>query len=292
ETCTENVHPFSRELWGINWCFAHNGDLPHFSHGQRPHLGRAFELGLRPATRFSPTAPTQPNTHQTPSKQGEGEGILPPPPLNRTPSFNYNEMSPAACKKKLNARRVFNPVGTTDSEAVFVEIMNAIANHFDVSSGLPSSASLYDFVKVLCVEIVEGGNEYARLGGKEESRVEGGMEDQLPIFNFLLCAGEGAQFAFSYPGRRPGSTVWNGLHYLVRKPPFAPASLIDCDVNVDFKDVTCEEDQVAVIATRPLTSDENWVEMEKGELILFEYGTPFGREGVTILSFCKIICFV
>jgi predicted glutamine amidotransferase len=27
----ENVHPFSRELWGIHWSFAHNGDVPKFS---------------------------------------------------------------------------------------------------------------------------------------------------------------------------------------------------------------------------------------------------------------------
>ena len=27
----ENVHPFTREMWGILWCFAHNGDVPTFS---------------------------------------------------------------------------------------------------------------------------------------------------------------------------------------------------------------------------------------------------------------------
>jgi glutamine amidotransferase len=27
----ENVHPFHRELWGVNWCFAHNGSVPEFS---------------------------------------------------------------------------------------------------------------------------------------------------------------------------------------------------------------------------------------------------------------------
>jgi len=26
----ENVHPFSRELWGIQWTFAHNGQVPKF----------------------------------------------------------------------------------------------------------------------------------------------------------------------------------------------------------------------------------------------------------------------
>lgn len=29
-----NVHPFQRELWGIVWCFAHNGDVPVFSNNK------------------------------------------------------------------------------------------------------------------------------------------------------------------------------------------------------------------------------------------------------------------
>lgn len=28
--CLANTHPFVRELWGRNWCFAHNGQLPEF----------------------------------------------------------------------------------------------------------------------------------------------------------------------------------------------------------------------------------------------------------------------
>ena len=27
----ENVHPFQRELWGIHWSFAHNGEVPKFT---------------------------------------------------------------------------------------------------------------------------------------------------------------------------------------------------------------------------------------------------------------------
>ena len=34
----ENSHPFSRELWGRQWIFAHNGDLHHFS----PELSGRF----------------------------------------------------------------------------------------------------------------------------------------------------------------------------------------------------------------------------------------------------------
>lgn len=29
--CLANTHPFSRELWGRNWCFAHNGQLSDFT---------------------------------------------------------------------------------------------------------------------------------------------------------------------------------------------------------------------------------------------------------------------
>jgi len=38
----ENNQPFSRELWGMNWIFAHNGDLPEF----KPTLqGRFLPVG-------------------------------------------------------------------------------------------------------------------------------------------------------------------------------------------------------------------------------------------------------
>ncbi|CAM9516926.1 unnamed protein product, partial [Heterosigma akashiwo] len=30
EVKLENVHPFTRELWGRYWTFAHNGDIPYF----------------------------------------------------------------------------------------------------------------------------------------------------------------------------------------------------------------------------------------------------------------------
>ena len=42
-----NVHPFSRELWGIQFCFCHNGDVPKFSSSldflDHPVLGKSKE---------------------------------------------------------------------------------------------------------------------------------------------------------------------------------------------------------------------------------------------------------
>jgi glutamine amidotransferase len=46
----ENVHPFSRELWGIPWCFAHNGEAAAFAKTRYGHhsilLGKATEEDL------------------------------------------------------------------------------------------------------------------------------------------------------------------------------------------------------------------------------------------------------
>ncbi|MFH7417017.1 class II glutamine amidotransferase, partial [Pseudomonas syringae group genomosp. 7] len=31
--CLSNTHPFVRDLWGRNWCFAHNGQLANITPG-------------------------------------------------------------------------------------------------------------------------------------------------------------------------------------------------------------------------------------------------------------------
>ena len=82
-------------------------------------------------------------------------------------------------------------------------------------------------------------------------------------------------FAYSWPGRRAGSKVWNGLHYIVREPPFSTAKLIDDDYTIDFAGVTTPSDRVAVITTKPLTNEEGWTEFKRGELIMFDNGLPY-----------------
>ena len=42
-----NVHPFSREMWGIHFCFAHNGEVPKCTQKQ-VRLGRTKELFYHP----------------------------------------------------------------------------------------------------------------------------------------------------------------------------------------------------------------------------------------------------
>ena len=148
----------------------------------------------------------------------------------------------------------FYPVGDTDSEAVFCAILNALHAEFP-GNVLPTLPVLHEFLSTLCQEIIQQDND--------------------TIFNFLLGCGEYTQFAFSYPGRRPGSQVWNGLHYLVREAPFSTAKLVDEDLTIDFANVTTFSDRVAIIATKPLTGESGWVEMYKGELIMFDKGKPY-----------------
>lgn len=193
----ENVHPFQREMWGIQWSFAHNGDVPKFS---RNH----------------------PNDH------------------------------PLLGKTKRGQERC-HPIGDTDSEAVFCAILNALNNKFD---SLPTLPVLHKTIKELCQEIIEGDGEEI-------------------IFNFLLGCGPYTLFAFSWPGRRPGSQVWNGLYYIVREPPFSTASLIDTDYSINFSNVMTPTDRVAVITTKPLTDEEGWKEFRKGQLLMFDHGLPY-----------------
>jgi glutamine amidotransferase len=64
------------------------------------------------------------------------------------------------------------------------------------------------------------------------------------------------------------------LAYIVRKAPFAVAHLTDQDVSIDFSEVANADDRVALIATLPLTDNENWITMEPGTLMVFHDGMP------------------
>ena len=194
-----NVHPFCREMWGINFAFAMNGDIPLFK--RDPHA--------------------------------------------KLESLNNENTS---CKDQ----KYYHPVGSTDSEAAFCAILNALRVQFQK---LPSLPVLKSALQKLCDEIIS-------------------EDPEGTIMNFLLTCGPDTLWVYSWPGRRPGSEVWNGLHYLVRKPPFTTAKLVDCDYAVDFSNTNGQDDCVSVIATKPLTENEEWVEIQKGELIVFDQGKP------------------
>ena len=148
-----NTHPFTRELWGRKWCFAHNGQLKNFF----------------PEQTF------------------------------------------------------YHPVGDTDSEQAFCDLLNRLRARF----ANQSEPSLEQVLPVL----LQACAEYTKLG----------------VFNCLLSNGD---WVFSFCTTK--------LAHITRRAPFGPATLKDADVSVDFQSETTAHDVVTVFATEPLTHNECW----------------------------------
>lgn len=129
----------------------------------------------------------------------------------------------------------YEPVGETDSELLFCDLMNR--THY----ALPRD-SMPEQLAVLLVEIA---NDYASRG----------------VFNCMLSNGE---WLFTYCSTKMAS--------ITRRAPFGPAQLKDADVTVDFSAETTSSDIVTVIATEPLTTDEHWEVYQPGEWKLWQMG--------------------
>lgn len=126
-------------------------------------------------------------------------------------------------------------MGDTDSEHAFCWMMQELAKSH---ASVPSVPELTLTLKELAARIAPHGT-----------------------FNFLLSNGQ-ALWAHA-------ST---NLHYIERRHPFGAAQLSDEDLRLDFSKETSEHDQVAVIVTSPLTTNETWTAFGKGELLVFEEG--------------------
>ncbi|WP_322979064.1 class II glutamine amidotransferase [Pseudomonas sp. C11] len=165
QVCLVNTHPFSRELWGRHWCFAHNGQL----------------AGL------------------------------------------------------VGAQSFYRPVGDTDSEAAFCDLLNRVRRAFPEPVG----------VEVLLPVLVAACASYRQLG----------------VFNCLLSDGD---WLFSFCSSK--------LAHITRRAPFGPAQLKDADLKVDFQAETTPNDVVTVVATEPLTDNEQWSLYQPGEWRLWRRG--------------------
>jgi predicted glutamine amidotransferase len=132
----------------------------------------------------------------------------------------------------------YRPVGQTDSEQAFCYFLQSLCAGFP--NGEPSGEGLAEALSELTREVARYGD-----------------------FNYLLSNGE---YLFAHCATR--------LHYIVRKAPFPTAHLKDQDVTVDFSTVTTPNDRVCIIATIPLTDNENWTAMAPGEFMQFQDGAP------------------
>ncbi|HEY1057864.1 MAG TPA: class II glutamine amidotransferase [Limnobacter sp.] len=141
----------------------------------------------------------------------------------------------------------FLPIGDTDSEQAFCEILQALKQAFGkrTPQNRPALADVERVVRETCTRIAQHGT-----------------------FNMLLSNGQ-ALFAHC-------STK---LQYIVREYPFKQAHLIDCDLKVDFGQVTTPQDRVAVIATTALTDDEVWTSFDAGSLLVFQDGQAVIKDG-------------
>lgn len=140
----------------------------------------------------------------------------------------------------------FLPIGETDSERAFCVLLETLKANFGncVNGSIPSIQDIQDCIQPIASQIAEFGT-----------------------FNMLLSNG---QAMFSHCSTK--------LTYIVREHPFAKAHLIDCDLQVDFGDLTSTNDRVAVIATTPLTDDEIWTPYEAGNFITFVEGAPLKNQ--------------
>lgn len=129
----------------------------------------------------------------------------------------------------------FEPVGDTDSEALFCDILNQLGQRL----------SRHDSPQLFAKTLATLAQNYAKQG----------------VFNCLLSNGD---WLFTYCSTKLAS--------ITRRAPFGAAQLKDADVQVDFSAVTTPKDVVSIIATEPLTSDEQWDIYYPGQWKMWQQG--------------------
>ena len=148
-------------------------------------------------------------------------------------TFSHNGQLKGIRKQPL---RHYLPVGTTDSEYAFCWLMDALRERFPRPPR--RAATLHRFIHRKCDELKTMG-----------------------VFNMLLSD---SKHLYCYCSTR--------LSWITRRAPFEQACLKDAELTVDFNTVTTSNDIVSVIATEPLTTNEQWTEMNEGELVVFQDG--------------------
>jgi glutamine amidotransferase len=169
----ENCHPFTRELWGRHWLFAHNGDLKDYH-----------------------------------------------------PSLNGDYL----------------PVGNTDSERAFCDLMQTLRAISPPQAGTHALPCSPDRIFEALCEVTQRTTEHG-------------------VFNYLLSNG---QSMFAHCSTR----LWT----LVRQWPFSNAQLVDADLSMDFAQTNASNDRLCIIATQPLTRNEDWQQLDAGQLLWIEGG--------------------
>lgn len=129
----------------------------------------------------------------------------------------------------------YTPIGTTDSELAFCYLLNRLKTTFKTR---PSDDELFAFLTAQC--------RYLSANG---------------LFNCLISNGN---WQLAYAGSL--------LFYLTRQSPFGQAVLADDQMQVDFNDLTDQNDKVTILVTIPLTNNEKWQQLAVDECVVFQHG--------------------
>ena len=130
----------------------------------------------------------------------------------------------------------FQVQGDTDSELAFCYLLQQLQQQFP--EGTQDAEALFKVLGGLSREIEKFG-----------------------IFNIILSNGD-LLFTFC-------ST---SLAYVERQYPFTTVTLVDKDISLDLSQHNTEEDKMILIATKPLTSNEDWKVYQQGESRIFREG--------------------
>lgn len=139
---------------------------------------------------------------------------------------------------KKHALEFYRPVGTTDSEHAFCWLLDQIRKSFPDPPRQPSQ--LWRLVQSICEEL-----------------------NTLGVFNMLLSD---SRYLYTFRSTH--------LSWKTRRSPFGPARLSDVDFTVDFSAETTPNDIVTVVATKPLTDNEQWDQCPLNQLEVLHDGLP------------------
>ena len=149
--------------------------------------------------------------------------------------FAHNGQLKGIKRKPLN---FYSPVGTTDSEYAFCYLMDRIRCEFPERP--KNQKKLWYFIEEIAKQIMSHG-----------------------VFSFLLSD---SKYLYAFCSKN--------LCWVTREHPFQPTTFIDTDTTVDFEQYLDKTDIITIIASSPLTQNENWQQMKKGDFYVFKDGKP------------------
>ncbi|MCC2615562.1 class II glutamine amidotransferase [Aestuariibacter halophilus] len=144
-------------------------------------------------------------------------------------------------RQALPLEQGFQPIGATDSEWAFCWLLQRLAQRYP-----KRPANMLTAFRYMAREC-----QHLRA---------------LGVYNMLLSDGV---YLLAY--------CTSQLHWITRRAPFGKATLIDSDWVIDFEQETTDNDVVSVVATRPLTQDEQWHSIPSGHWVVFKQGEIVAR---------------